>query len=230
MGAFSIEDSPRETYSLKAWDPLLWMQERKLTGTPEESVSLKLSLPQVLRGNSAPPREHEQYPTLNYSPTRRQRPLLPDCFPRNLAAWDDDKGHRLQLGAQGLCRSRLHASDICDLRVAQAPEERGLVRQANKLHAVLVEGLNPQQTRRLRCDLTEFCPFTFPRLDCCSRIGIMRKYFRAQHLQTDASCILDTASESQRCLGSLASRSRRCRFGNPFSCENTLSFGEHPAG
>ncbi len=42
-GSFSIEDLPPGTYRLKAWHPLLGTQEKKLTVTSNETVSLELS-------------------------------------------------------------------------------------------------------------------------------------------------------------------------------------------
>ena len=42
-GAFSIEDLPPGTYRLKAWHPILGIQERKLTVTANETVLLDLS-------------------------------------------------------------------------------------------------------------------------------------------------------------------------------------------
>lgn len=42
-GAFSIEDLPPGTYRIKAWHPILGIQERKLTVTSNETVSLDLS-------------------------------------------------------------------------------------------------------------------------------------------------------------------------------------------
>lgn len=41
-GSFSIEDLPPGTYRLKAWHPLLGTQERQLTVTSNETVSLEL--------------------------------------------------------------------------------------------------------------------------------------------------------------------------------------------
>jgi hypothetical protein len=54
-------------------------------------------------------------------PTRRQHPLLSDCFPRDLAARTDAEGYRLQLEVQGLRRNPLHAGDLRDRWLAEAP-------------------------------------------------------------------------------------------------------------
>jgi hypothetical protein len=42
-GSFSIEDLPPGTYRLKAWHPVLGTQEKKVTVTANETVSLELS-------------------------------------------------------------------------------------------------------------------------------------------------------------------------------------------
>jgi len=42
-GAFSIEELPPGTYRLKAWHPILGIQEQELTVGPSETISLELS-------------------------------------------------------------------------------------------------------------------------------------------------------------------------------------------
>lgn len=42
-GSFALADLPAGTYHIKAWHPILGMQEREITVKPNETVSLDLS-------------------------------------------------------------------------------------------------------------------------------------------------------------------------------------------